>query len=44
MEWERVINPRRACAEGLWCVSVCYYSGGNIARFCALNKVHRGLS
>ena len=50
-----VINPRRACAEGLRylssvcvflcvCVSVCYHSSANIVCFYALNKIHRGLS
>ena len=45
------INPRRACAEGLLylsclcvCVSVCYHSSANIARFYAQRKVRRGLS
>ena len=46
-----LINPRRACAGGLWylsclcvclfvCVSVCYHSSANIARFYIENEVH----
>ena len=50
-EKSQVVNPQRACTEGLRyfvcvciCVSVCYHSSANIAHFYALNKVRRGLS